>query len=369
MKKNNLIKNISTLNKELYEYKLDLLYYGIALSNNCYNSLRKGFNRQVNNNDYITTKGLMIVLESQVYVNAMLNKKSPYKIDFIDDLYILYYNEEYICQLKIIQPPDFALMGEVLKNGRKITDLVNIHGDRIRIQPIQGCSNCCSFCDLNRLKYHLNSILDLDEAFNYAMKNVGFRHVLISGGTPSNDQKSFDYSNSVYKYFGEKYGKEYPIDVMLVPRGFSISDNSLDGYETFLRKLKDWNISGIYINLELYNDEIRKKYIPQKDLVGKENYFQFIKLAVKIFGQGNVKSCIIIGLEEIEDSLEAVEKISSLGCIPVLSPYIPNDKKTFFPKPEFMKKVLIGSQEIVDRYHIELGPVCVSCKHNTIHFK
>lgn len=47
--------------KELYEYKLDLLYYGIAIGDEAYNSLKKGESGKVNNEDYITTKGLMLL--------------------------------------------------------------------------------------------------------------------------------------------------------------------------------------------------------------------------------------------------------------------------------------------------------------------
>lgn len=355
--------------KNLWEYKLDLLFYGIKINQNSYEVLKKDKDGKVNNEDYITTKGLFIILNNNLYVNAEIKSNSPYSIDIEGHEFILKHNEEKICCANIIQPPDFALNATTLPNGKLITDLVNLHGDRIRIQPIQGCANRCRFCDLNRLKYYLNPIKDLDDAFIYAKENVGFRHILISGGSPLNNQTDFDYLNDVYRYFGEKYGKDFPIDVMLVPRGLNIDDNSEEAYEEFLRKLKEWNISGLSINLELYNDLYRKKYIPQKDIVGKENYFRFIKLAVKIFGQRNVRSCIIIGLEDMEDSLKAVEKLSSLGCMPVLSPYIPNDEETFLPKPEFMKEILIKSKEIVDKNNIELGPICDFCKHNTIHFK
>lgn len=355
--------------KKLWEYKLDLLSYGIRINQKCYEILKKNKDGKVNNEDYITTKGLFIVLKDNVCVNAMINMQSPYSIDSEAQEFILKYNEENIYSISIIQPPDFALNASTLPNGKLITDLVNIHGDRIRIQPIQGCANRCRFCDLNRLKYYLNSIKDLDDAFIYAMENVGFRHALISGGSPLNNQSDFEYLNNVYRYFGEKYGKTFPIDVMLVPRGLNVDNTSNEAYEEFLRKLKEWNISGLSINLELYNDFYRKKYILQKDALGKENYFRFIKMAVEIFGRGNVRSCIIIGLENIEDSLKAVEELSKLGCMPVLSPYIPNDNETFLPKPEFMREILIKSKAITDKYNIELGPICDLCKHNTIHFK
>lgn len=354
--------------KELYEYKLDLLYYGVVIDNDCIKTLRKGINNQISHNDYITTKGLMIRLNSSVYVNANINEESPYIIEISHRQYILKYHNNFICNVTIFQPPDYALQNTKLSNNELISDYANLHGDRIRLQPIEGCANMCKFCDLNRKKYKQHSIKYLDEAFQYVLKNNGFRHVLISGGSPRNRDEDYNYLNNVYEFFGKKYGKIFPIDIMLVPRGLNVTSNNPKGYEEFLKKLKEWNISGLSVNLELYNDYFRKKYIPKKDYIRKENYINFIKLALEIFGKNNVRSCIIIGLESINDSLKAVEELCKIGCMPVLSPYIPNDTETSLPKPEVMKEVLLKSKEIADKYNIELGPLCASCKHNTIHF-
>lgn len=352
--------------KELWEYKLDILYYGIRIGDACYKKLKKDSEGKITHENYITTNGLFIVLDDSVYVNARIDEKSPYIVDEEDNKTTLKYNNQYICYVVIKQSPEFYMNSYSISSGRKITDLVNIHGDRIRIQPIRGCANGCTFCDLNKMKYELMPLKELDEACNYVMNNTSFKHILISGGTPRNIQMDYDYLNDVYKYFGEKYGKEYSIDVMLVPRGLTTDQ---EDYVGFLKKLKEWNISGIYANIELYNDLERRKHIPQKEDIGKAKYMEFLKKAVKVFGKGNVKSCIIVGLEDIKDSLKAVDELSNIGCIPILSPFIPNDNNSSYPTPEFMKEILIKANDIVKNNNIELGPICDMCKHNTIHFK
>lgn len=55
--------------------------------------------------------------------------------------------------------------------------------------------------------------------------------------------------------------------------------------------------------------------------------------------------------------------------MPVLSPYVPIDDEIEAPSVEVMREVLIKSKEIADKYNVELGPLCDSCKHNTIHFR
>lgn len=354
--------------KELYEYKLDLLYYGIAIGDEAYNSLKKGESGKVNNEDYITTKGLMLLLDNQIYVNANLNDESVYKLDVVNNNFVIKQSGKLICDVDVIQPPEFALNNVSLPNGCWITDLVNVHGDRIRIQPIRGCANRCMFCDLNKFCYEEKKIEDLDKAFKYAEDTVGFKHALISGGSPRKNKKSYDYLNDVYKYFGLKYGDKYPIDVMLVPRGLDVLKENEEDYKDFLLQLKSWKIKGIYVNIELYNDELRKKLIPHKELVGKEKYYQFISLAVDIFGKENVKSCIIVGVEDKEDTLKGVEDLCKLGCMPVLSPYVPIDDSILSPSPEDMKYVLERTEKLIDKYDVELGPTCKSCRHNTIHF-
>ena len=190
--------------RELWEYKLDILYYGISISKQCFDMLKKGINNQINNDDYITTKGLMIVLDYKIYVNADINEESPFLIDYEDEQYILKYKNKLICKIKIIQPPEFALKRKKLNSGELITNLINIHGDRVRIQPIEGCAFKCKFCSLNKFKYKKYPIDILDEAFQFALNNCNFKHVLISGGTPRKNEEDYTYLNNVYEFFRQK---------------------------------------------------------------------------------------------------------------------------------------------------------------------
>ena len=104
--------------EKLYKIKLDLLYYGAKLTDNCYNLLEKGLDGNVNHNDYITTRGLFLILDKQAYVNTCINRNSLYKIDFTDNEYWLLKKENKLCRIDIIQPPEFALQKKVLNNER-----------------------------------------------------------------------------------------------------------------------------------------------------------------------------------------------------------------------------------------------------------
>ena len=68
------------------------------------------------------------------------------------------------------------------------------------------------------------------------------------------------------------------------------------------------------INLELYNETMRKEFIPDKWEISKDNYLLFIKKAVGIFGQGKIRSSLIVGLEKKEDTLNGVKELADCGC-------------------------------------------------------
>jgi len=345
-----------------YNLKLELMYYGI--------NIYKQYEYKLNNGnychkDYITTSGISMKFDD-IYVNAPLNKASKYLLIFNNSWQIVKSGEVLATDVKLMLPPQYALNKLTFEDGTLVSDYVNTHVDRIRIQPIGGCANRCLFCSCNNKDYIKYDINKLDKAFNIAMeqgKGV-VRHALISGGTPK--LEDFEHITEVYKFFAQKY-KDFNFDVMMVPRGFhSIKDE--EDYKNYIRYLKDIGIHGLYANIELFNEEIRKKYAYNKYEIGLENYIKFLSYAIELFGINRVCSCIIVGLEPIEDTLKGVELLCKIGCVPVLSPYVPINEETLDkqPTPEMMMEVRIKAEEIAEKYNVPIGPLCEPCSHNAI---
>lgn len=130
--------------------------------------------------------------------------------------------------------------------------------------------------------------------------------------------------------------------------------------------MKNIGVNGLSINIELFNDEICKKYCREKFSIGKNNYLKVLELASAIFGTEKVRSGLIVGLEPKEDTLAAVEAICKTGCMPMLSPYIPYKGIGEFTTAEFLIDVLDKANEIVKKYNIHLAPLCKKCKHNSL---
>ncbi len=213
---------------------------------------------------------------------------------------------------------------------------------------------------------------NLDQAVQVALRdpNNQPRHILISGGTLKEEEGSYEYLNKVYHFFPHKYA-DYEFDVMLSPRGRYAGQNNGNAYEDFLKYLhEDCKITTMSINLELYNENIRKKYIPEKYAIGKEQYLLFIQKAVAVFGEGKIRSSLIVGLEDKKDTLAGVRELAACGCIPVLSAFVPA-QGTFmerYPKPEtgFLSEIVHEAAEIARHNHTILGPLCRPCTHNSL---
>jgi hypothetical protein len=208
--------------------------------------------------------------------------------------------------------------------------------------------------------YRKAGISEIHEALEIALgdSNITPKHLLISGGAPQKDDEG--YLDTVY----EEIIKKCPVsvDVMMAPRGD----------ESILERLREWGCSGLSINMEINDEKSAKKIMPEKYRVGKDRYLKFIEKAVKIFGKGAVRSCIILGLEEAESTLEGVRGLARIGCDPVLSSFKPLQgtllEDVLPPAPWFQEQVYEEAEKIVREYGVLLGPRCIPCQHNTLTF-
>ena len=346
-----------------YKQKLELLVNGVHLTDSLKEHLIKNIGKFYND-DYVTTTGVMLEIgdNHDAYVTAHLNDQSQCILDLVDNKVIFTKSGKHIdTAIKIWEPSPYMTQAN-LNNKGEYLNYVNSHFDRARISPINGCSFGCAFCSVNEYKYHLNDITVIDKALTNALLDKRVNHVLISGGSPK--KEDLPELTKVYEYFPNKF-KGYDFDIMLAPRGF---DSYLDKtqYKSYIQYLKDFGVKGLSINIELFNSKLCSKYCPKKSEIGLKNYIYFLECASEIFGTTAVRSGLIVGLEPIEDTLQAVELICKAGCMPMLSPYIPYNNIGKFPSVDFLLKAKEKTDEILTKYNIPLAPLCKKCKHNTL---
>ncbi len=80
----------------------------------------------------------------------------------------------------------------------------------------------------------------------------------------------------------------------------------------------------ISFNLEVYDEHARKEVIPGKTKGNPaKKYLAAMREAVGIFGENQVESWILIGLEPKEKTIEGIKAIAETGAIPLPKPFRP----------------------------------------------
>lgn len=361
--------------------KTRLMQHGAVFTPSARKMLPKDKFGHINFDDYATTGGMIVEIDGWVYANVpIMFGGTPFYIEWTNNHFFLLdkncnSNNIVPVNVRVIPQPQYALDNKLLQNDIPVRELIMTHGDRARIMPIHGCAFHCQFCTCNLRNYMEIPLEQIDEAIQVAINDpyIKPRHFLISGGTPENDENSFSYIDSVYRYFPRKYSK-YDFDVMLAPRGMKPGEQFSSSYNDFLHYLfEDCGIKTLSVNIEMYNDSIRREYITDKWKIGIKNYLTFIEQAVRIFGEGTIRSSIIVGLEPKEDTLEAVRQICLVGGIPTLSAFVaaPGTLMARYPEPsvEYLYEIAQESNKIARANGMFLGPKCRMCSHNSITFE
>lgn len=322
--------------------------------------------------DYVTCSGIMLKLGGN---------HSKLKTQNMNDMYL---NEREYVAASLNDKSDFTFTTDekgnfiiVDKRGKIVTadvgisrpklgqvesSPVAIHGDRIRVSLITGCSGDCKFCGLNKIKYVVNDFKTIKPYIDYILKrDKNVSRLFITGGNPKEEDlgKVLKTLEQIIKEYTKRGIKKY--DFMFAPRGldkYFYESGSEREYEKFLLKLKEIGVTTVAVDMELSNQKILKTLAPFKYKIGTKNYLKTLELAVKILGPGSARSNIIVGLESHEDSINAVKSLLKIGVEPCLSPYEPYFMLPDIKKPtwEFLYGVYKDAVNLCEEKGIKLAP-------------
>lgn len=94
----------------------------------------------------------------------------------------------------------------------------------------------------------------------------------------------------------------------------------------YLQALKDAGVSRFNSGVEIVNTDVRRRYVHgYKGTLTFDDYVTVFTDAVKIFGDQQVGSCLLAGIEPPDDTLRGLETIADLGVVPsptVLTPFV-----------------------------------------------
>ncbi len=358
--------NSSTDKNDLIKLKAELICEGIKInktSEKIYDMEHKTKIKRTSN------MGLQLLLSDDMIVSIpyrKYNTSSYYLYEKGDKLFLT--NDNLIVEVKpfpFTSPPWYD---EKLKNGEYVSNYIQKEGKDVLICSItESCcyfskAEQCAFCALNgkRNTNKHDRIKSITEALILSLKkDKSIKSINLTGGnlyTP--DKGALQYINILKEI---RTISNIPVVVEISPP---------DDLKV-LQELKDAGATAIELNLEIWDEKIRKMMMPGKAKITRNYYIKSWKKAV-LFEEENVSSAIIIGLESVESSLEGIKKMIEVCCLPSIIPFKPTEKSLLENFRKYnAEKVLYVTKEASKMLKTQQlspvgGPGCIGCSACTL---
>jgi uncharacterized radical SAM superfamily protein len=336
--------------------KIDLLINGVALDGE--------FDLEPRNFLDSISDGINFIIFEDIYITASIKKESPYILYFNKTNGDIFLKGKNIHTLNVKLISKRKYFGVKTSDGAMMDDIGTCQTDRLRISAYKGCkfqinNEGCKFCESYYKKtQHKNQLEHISELIKYVeCHEERIKHYLVSGGTPPDN--GWDHFVDVCKTINKNSIK--PIYAMFSP----------PPHLKIIKRIIEAGVQDVAINIELFNQNFSIKIMKGKHRIGIDKYFKALEYSVEILGnKGNVKSLLIVGIENYSDTLAGIEELAKRGVMPILSIFKPikgTPLENFpVPKKEDLVAVWENAQNICEKFNLTLGPLCKCCQNNTL---
>jgi radical SAM protein (TIGR04043 family) len=316
--------------------------------------------------------GLDLVLPGGIHVNAATTESfaqsSPFLLDGADDRFVI--RDGGACETPVVVYPRPAYYDRRGSDGVPHVSIGQMcSGDRICIGMTRHCAfwkreDRCTFCSIGLnapREAAVKTPARIAETVEVAAYDpvLPARHVLIGGGTPNQEDRGAIFAAAVSRAIKRRV--DLGIYVMIAP------PQDLDEID----RLRDAGADELGMNLEFFTLQAMQRHAPGKlRHIGFEHHDRALRRAVAVFGCGNARSIVIVGLEPAEATVAGAERLAAMGVMPILSPFRPLDGTDLAHERGFTPKLLFEIQAEVAarcaRYGLGPGPSCIPCQNNTL---
>lgn len=334
--------------EELMQLKAKLLCYGVRADKSTQTYMKEI-------NTYVLDKGFMHAAHfiiNDTIINTCISEefceKSPFIIKINHEGLELYENDKFVTEIEVLSLPEWC---NEYVDGYCIGDYIRPHSPNcVACWPYLVCNyyaqdKQCQFCSMG--SYHIQTILSENIVSSMIEKSLQYNphyEIALSGGTCHEPDHSINYFARICEDIREK-GAEY-ISVEIAP------PNDL----TYINKLKKSGATAIIMNLEIADDNLRKKLCPGKSSITQEHYMHAYEEAVKAFGVGNVSCVLIAGLQDSKDIIRKSSELIGIGVIPTIIPFKPLDgcilKNHSTENPAELIKISMEVEKILNKYKL-----------------
>jgi len=134
-----------------------------------------------------------------------------------------------------------------------------------------------------------------------------------------------------------------------------------------IQELVTLGVNAFMMNLEVFDEKLRRLFLPGKSEITRERYFNAYEFALKLVGKSKVSSVLIVGLESKTSTLQGAKELIDRGVIPTIMPLRPNDGSRLenfpTPRPDDVWDISqeVGKMLIKKKLNPLIHPGCINC--------
>ena len=349
---------------ELIKIKADILCYGLLSTENS----KKLYLTQNPYEDWKTGNvGLHIVLNGKTHVLATIchtfDKSSPYTLKEEGKKWKLFKDSQEVCEIFNVPMPEWynhkttsgtPMSKILLHEGRSFLHLEYIGCDYFKI------GKPCKFCGTGK-NWQIAKPKDIGEVVKAAYTENSKYQVCLGGGTRLPLKRDTEYFLECLKEI-RSVASDIPVFIEMVP-----PENNKD-----ISDLVEAGATSFGFNIEIWDDELRNNICPGKIEISKDRYLEAMEYAIELLGPNRVGSCLLVGLEPHENSIEGAKELASRRIQPCMLIFKPWDKSVFAKKDRCNPKTAIevgkSVAKLMLRHNIDPSKNhgCLNCEACTI---
>jgi biotin synthase-like enzyme len=226
----------------------------------------------------------------------------------------------------------------------------------------------CLFCNLVSTSQTYRSVLKrkqaeaIGEVAKAAWAEGNVKHILLTGGCFSADRE-VNLVTDIIRAVREGTGLDR-VPGTILPSPAKGDD---------IQRYYDTGIQAIGFSMEIWNDRLYRAICPGKsESTSHADFLESIRRAVKIFGQGNVYTVFVMGLEPRESIVEGFRFLADMGANAVPFVWSPNPGSQLAghraPTASWFADVVREGAEIFAKSNIPSGVEnhCYQCDGNNL---
>ena len=341
------------------ELEIDLLCSGIRIDGSCA-ILEDG--RPVTRTRAGLGSGLELVLPGplkEIWTNVPVEEdfaaRSPYILEKIGTNYVVV-DQRTLAEYPVRVPPEPAWYSSRTSRGTAMRRVGVLQGTYLGIyisnsclywysSPPLNCAFCTTGANVGVNEVAVKDVNDVVEVSRAAKEESGVTFVHFNSGySKSCHEAAAPYVKAVKEQVGALIG------VQLMPT------KDLWKYDWLI----DLGADHFSFCYEFHNPDYFARYLPGKQAtLGQQAFFDALEYTAMKLGKGAVSGEIIAGVEPIEDTLKAIDYITSVGAFPtvcIFRPVIGSDMERH-PSPPYseMRAVFQHVYEACKRNRIPIG--------------